>query len=228
MVLYLVWAILPWVSLGFFFSLSGFSYSGLVTFSFVLLLLAAVWAVLPAFTDLKLGFPRGWITVGLAGLAVVLTLIAWINSLNDAGFSIWPLLALLTAVAVTVFAVLGVLPELRNRPTLPGALGGAAQWANQPGPGLGQQFGGQGGPGGRPGPQQGQPGPAQGAPYGGQQQYAPPPPPPPAGHGLTPPPPPPSYGGSSAPGGGSSAPAGGASASGHGTAEGEPRPGSPG
>ncbi len=33
----------------------------------MLFLLATVWALLPAFLDLKLGFPRGWVTVGLAG-----------------------------------------------------------------------------------------------------------------------------------------------------------------
>lgn len=188
-VLYLIAAVLPWVSFDFgdafgvdvpgdSVTVSGFSYSGLVSFSFVLLLLAAAWAVLPAFTDLKLGFPRGWITVGLAALALLLTLFAWIASLGDSGFEIAPLLGLLITAAVTLFAFLGLLPELRNRPGLPGGLAGAAQWANQQAPQFGaQQPGGQPAP---PAPPYGQPG----------QQYAPPPPA--AGN--------PPYGGPQAPG----------------------------
>ena len=47
--------------------------------------------------------------------------------------------ASLTATAILVFAVLALLPELRNQPALPGGLANAAQWANQPAPG--QQYG---------------------------------------------------------------------------------------
>jgi hypothetical protein len=149
-VLYLIAAVLPWVSIdygdafgidvpGDTVTISGFSYSGLVSFSFVLFLLAAAWAFLPAFTDVKLGFPRAWVTVGLAALGLLLTLFAWIASLGDSGFEIAPLLGLLVAVAITLFALLGLLPELRNRPALPGGLANAAQWANQQAPGFGAQ-----------------------------------------------------------------------------------------
>jgi hypothetical protein len=138
--LYLILAFLPWFVVGedfFSISLSGFD-SGNVTTAFVLLLLATAWALLPAFVDLKLGFPRSWGTVGLAGLAWLLTLFAWIASF-DGDFSIWALLGFLTATAILVFAVLALLPELRNRPALPGGLEDAAQWANQPAPDFGQQ-----------------------------------------------------------------------------------------
>jgi hypothetical protein len=179
--LYLVLAVLPWVDFGDYFgvdipgdSINGFEFSGLVTFSLLLFVLATVWTVLPAVTRVDLGFPRGWVTVGLTGLALLLTLFAWIRSLSY-GFEIWPLLALLTAAAITVFAVLALLPELRNRPALPGGLADAAQWANQPAPGQQGPSYGQ--------PPYGQP-PYGQQPYGQQpygqppQQYAPPPPPP--------------------------------------------------
>ena len=61
---FLILAALPWYDFGsdvfgFSASLNGFS-SGLVSSAFVLFLLATVWALLPAFFELKLGFPRGW------------------------------------------------------------------------------------------------------------------------------------------------------------------------
>ena len=176
--------------------------------AFFLFVLATVWALLPAFTDLKLGFPRSWITVALAALGWVLTLFAWLDTF-DVDFSVFGLLGFLTATAILVFAVLALLPELRSKPALSGGLANAAQWANQPAPG--QQYG-QGAPG--------QPAP----PYGQQQQYAPPPPPsgPPPSYGSSaggpptgaPPAPgdhpapgsPPPHGGSSASGEGSSSP----------------------
>lgn len=135
--LYLVLALFPWWDYGdeYFgvFTLSGFEGSGSVSSAFVLFLLASAWAVLPAFTDLRLGFPRAWVTVGLAALGLLLTLVAWIQTF-DAGFSVWATLGLLTAAAILVFAFFTLLPSLRNRPGLPGALAGAAQWANQPAP----------------------------------------------------------------------------------------------
>lgn len=142
-VAYLVLAILPWVSFGsdyYFYSgsVSGFGFSGLVTFSFVLFLLATAWAALPAFYDVKVGFPRGWITFGLAALGALLTLIAWINTLSW-GFSIWALLGFIVALVIAGFAFLTLLPELKNRPALPGGLANAAQWANQQAPGFGAQ-----------------------------------------------------------------------------------------
>ncbi|SFO95949.1 hypothetical protein SAMN05660464_1719 [Geodermatophilus dictyosporus] len=187
--LYLVLALLPWVTYssddfgipGFdvpavSYSFTGFDVSGLVPSSFVLLLLAAVWALLPAVVDLRLGFPRSWVTVGLAGLATLLTLVAWFQAL-ELGFSLVGSLALLVAAAVTVFAVLRLLPELRDRPTLPGGPAAAAQWAGRRAP----EFGPSGHPGvgqstgsgrtpGQPWAQQpyGQPG--YGSPYA-QQPY---------------------------------------------------------
>jgi hypothetical protein len=193
--LYLILAILPWVDFGDYFgvnvpgdSFSGFKFSSLVTFSLLLFLLATAWAALPAVTQFDPGFPRGWVTVGLTGLGFLLTLFAWIRALSY-GFQIWPLLALITAAAITVFAVLALLPELRNRPALPGGLANAAQWANQQAPEFGQQ---QGTSGLHPAPPQ--PG------YGSAppQQYAPPAPhtapaPHAGGHHAAPPPPPQQY-----------------------------------
>jgi hypothetical protein len=116
-----------------------------VTSAFVLLLLATAWAVLPAFTDLRLGFPRSWITVGLAGLAWLLTLFAWIESF-DGEFSVWALLGFLTATAILAFAVLSLVPELRNRTTPPSGPADAAPWATQPSHSGGQQAQHQPGP----------------------------------------------------------------------------------
>ncbi len=129
--LYLVLSLLPWVSFDdafFGFSVSGWNWSGLVPFSFFLLLLASVWALLPAVTDLRAGFPRSYVTVGLSGLALLLTLIAWIRTFSF-DFSVVGMLATLVAAAVTVFAVLRLLHETGHQ--VPGALAGAAQWADQ-------------------------------------------------------------------------------------------------
>ena len=109
--LYLILSFFPWYSFGqdfFGFSLSGWT-AGNVKTAFFLFLLASVWALLPAFTDLKLGFPRSWITVGLAALGFVLTLFAWIDTF-DVDFSFWALLGMLTAAAILAFAVLALLP----------------------------------------------------------------------------------------------------------------------
>ncbi|MGY1602656.1 hypothetical protein [Geodermatophilus sp. SYSU D00815] len=222
--LFLVLALFPWWDYGDIYftdvSFSGFS-SGLVSSAFVLFLLAAVWAVLPAFYEVKLGFPRGWITVGLAALATLLVLFAWIDTF-EAGFSIFPLLGFLVSLAILLFAFLALLPELKNRPALPGNLAGAAQWANQQAPNLPGQFGGAP-QGGAPAQQYGQPAPPPS--YGQAQQpaYGPPPshtgpvPGGPASGPGTPPPPP--YGGPGGPQG-----SGGSTASGSGPAQG---PGGP-
>jgi hypothetical protein len=185
--LFLVLALLPWQSYGdelFGISYSGFSSSGAVSSAFVMFLLATAWALLPAFYDVKLSFPRAWITVGLAALGFLLTLVGWIASF-DAGFSIWALLGLLAAAAILLFSLLGLLPELRNRPALPGALAGAAQWANQPpsSPTTGGQPGVQ-----HAGPQH--PGPQYAGPQHAAPQYGGPPPAGPYGQGAPPPPPP--------------------------------------
>jgi hypothetical protein len=131
-----------------------------VKIAFFLFLLATVWAVLPAFAEVKVGFPRSWITVGLAAGGLLFTLLAWFDTFDEfLDFSFVALLGVITALAIVLFAVLSLLPELRNRPALPGALGGAAQWANRSASGPGQA-----------GPTQGQQGPP-----------PPPPPAPPAG-----------------------------------------------
>ncbi|PZA18908.1 hypothetical protein, partial [Modestobacter versicolor] len=146
--LYLVFMVIPWFSvegfdLGSGYSIPGVSVngfdSGTLTFAFVLLLLASAWALLPAFADVAVPFPRSFLTAGLAGLAFVLTLIEWLSTF-DAGFTLMGLLTFLSSVAILVFAVLRLLPELRSSGTMPGRLSGAAQWANQSAP----QFGGGG------------------------------------------------------------------------------------
>ncbi|MGY1772270.1 hypothetical protein [Blastococcus sp. SYSU D00813] len=140
--LYLVFAIIPWYSEDFGFgasvSVNGFDL-GTITTAFILFLLAGVWALVPAVTDLKLPFPRSFVTVGLAALGLLLTLIGWIDSFDLPDFSFFALLTFLTALAITAFAVLGLLPELKNRPGLPGGLANAAQWANQQAPAFGTQ-----------------------------------------------------------------------------------------
>ena len=174
--LFFILAFLPWFSIDdeFFgeFSVTGFGFDS-VTAAFVLLLLATAWALLPAFVELELGFPRSWITVGLTAVAWLLTLFAWIDSF-EGDFSVWALLGFLTATAILLVAVLGLVPELRNRPALPSRLATAAQWVNQPAPDFGQQQGG---------PAQQQPGPDDLPPP--QPYAAPPPPPPPSQRGST-------------------------------------------
>ena len=185
-VLYLIFGLLTWLSLGSIFGLtipgsdiSGFSFDSNVGFAFVLFLLATAWAILPAFYALEVGFPRSYVTVGLAALGLLLTLFAWIHSLRFE-FKIVPLLALLTAVGIAVFAVFTLLPELRDRLALPGGLAKAGQWANQRGPEFGRQPGSAAA--------------SSAPPAGPPQQYAPPP------QQYTPPPaPPPPAGGPAAP-----------------------------
>ena len=213
--LYLILSFFTWYDLGaeeflgVDFNVSGWAGSGSVKTAFFLFLLASVWALLPAFTDLKLGFPRSWVTVGLAALGFVLTLVAWIDTFQW-NFSIWALLGMLTATAILLFSLMALLPELRNRPALPGGLANAAQWANRPAPEFGQQPGQPGRPGAQAG--YGQPAP----PYGQPPHQGAPPPPPPAPGG------PPSYG--PPPGGPSGPPPGAPPAAGGSTATGEGSP----
>jgi hypothetical protein len=202
-IVYLILAALPWYdyddAFGFSYSFNGFT-SGLVSSAFVLFLLATVWALLPAFTDFKIGFPRGWVTVGLAALGFLLTLFAWFDTFS-VGFSIFPLLAVIVAAAIVLFAFLSLLPELRNKPALPGGLANAAQWANQQAPAPSQQYGQQSPAGQHTGPQhtgQQHTGPQQtGQPHAapqqqyGQPQYGQPMPPQQPGQYNPPPPPPP-------------------------------------
>ena len=133
--LFLVLALLPWQSYGdefFGISYSGFSSSGAVSSAFVMFLLATAWALLPAFYDVKLSFPRAWITVGLAALGFLLTLVGWIASF-DAGFSIWALLGLLAAAAILLFSLLA---SAARTPQPSGAAGraGRCRAVGQPAP----------------------------------------------------------------------------------------------
>jgi len=209
--LYLILSFFTWYAIrDVGLSFSGWT-SGQVKMAFFLFLLASVWALLPAFTDLRLGFPRSWITVALAALGWLLTLVAWIDSLRSYfgfsyDFSIWALLGMVVATALLVFSVLTLLPELRTRPGLPGGLASAAQWANQPAP----EFGPRGAQ--RPAGQQVPPQPYGQPPQQPGQQFAPPPPPaprgtpsygPPAGDPAGPPYAPPEPGGATASGEGS-------------------------
>ncbi|SEO68787.1 hypothetical protein [Trujillonella endophytica] len=134
----------------------------LSTLAALCLVAAAVWALLPAVTQVAVPFPRAYVTVALTALATIFTLILWIDA-QDWEFSFIGLIALLVALAATAFAVLRLLPELKNRPGLPGGLANATQWANQQAPAFG--------PGQAPGQQYGQqppPPPAQpGHPTGG-------------------------------------------------------------
>jgi hypothetical protein len=125
--LFLVLSFFTWYDFGDDFfgidvSISGWT-DGQVKFAFFLFLLASVWVLLPAVTHIELGFPRSLVTVGLAALGFLLTLFAWFDTF-DFDFSIFALLGTLTAAAILGFAVLSLLPELRNRPGQPGAVGG--------------------------------------------------------------------------------------------------------
>ena len=135
--------------------------------------------------------------MGLAALGFLLTLFAWIDTFN-AGFSIWALLGTVVALAIALVAVLTLLPELRNRPALPGGLANAAQWANQQAPEFGRQQGQSGPAYGPPGTPPPGPPPTAPPPYAPPQyappQYAPPPP-------AAPPPPPPAGAAGATPGG---------------------------
>jgi hypothetical protein len=120
---FLLFAALPWFTFDFGFgfseSVNGFDF-GLVTTAAVLLVLATVWSLLPAVVDLGLPFPRGFVTVGLTSLALLLTLAEWLSSF-EGGFSLFALLTFLTAAAAVVVAVLSLLRQPRSRQaTTPG------------------------------------------------------------------------------------------------------------
>ncbi|CCG05042.1 hypothetical protein [Blastococcus saxobsidens] len=171
-VLFLLFGLLPWWRFGdatFGVTFSGFD-DGMVVSAFVLFLLAAGWALLPGFVRTSLTFPRSSVTVTLAGLGLVLTLFAWLDTLRYA-FSFWALLAFLTAVAITVVPALALRRELRDRPARPAPPQPGAYW---PAPGQPHPPG--------PGPLPPQAHPGQPGPAGGQHGYPPPwqaPPPPP-------------------------------------------------
>ncbi|MGR6966004.1 hypothetical protein ACU610_16200 [Geodermatophilus sp. URMC 61] len=127
---FLLFAGLPWFTFDFGFgfseSINGFDFS-LVTTAAVLLVLAALWSLLPAVVDLDLPFPRGSVTVGLTSLALLLTLAEWLSTF-EGGFSPVALLAFLAAAAAVVVAVLTLLRQPRTRPATPP---GGTPWPTQ-------------------------------------------------------------------------------------------------
>ncbi|WP_222269180.1 hypothetical protein [Modestobacter marinus] len=126
-VLYVVCLSVPWFrydgyDLGFgyrsaSYSVNGFV-SGLLTVAAVLVVAAGVWALLPALADVRVPFPRATLTVGLAALTFLLTVVEWLTTF-DVGFTLAGLLAVLTSATVVSLAVLRVLPDLRVGPALP-------------------------------------------------------------------------------------------------------------
>ena len=86
--------------------------SGLLVTALVLLVLASCWALLPAVADTRTPFPRGLVTAGLAALALLLTLLEWLTTL-DIGVSVPGLLAVLTVAAVFAVAVRALVPQAR-------------------------------------------------------------------------------------------------------------------
>jgi hypothetical protein len=129
---FLLFAALPWFTFDFGFgfseSINGFDF-GLVTTAAALLVLAAVWSLLPAVVELGLPFPRGFVTVGLTSLALLLTLAEWLSSF-EGGFSLFALLTFLTAAAAVVVAVLTLLRQPRSR--LSSSPGGTPWPSQQP------------------------------------------------------------------------------------------------
>ena len=115
-VLYVALGFLPWASVTFDVlgrvSASGYRLSVLVPVAAVLLVAAAAWVLLPALRRLPVPFPRAAVTLGLAALAFLLTLVTWLRS-SDYGFEPVPLLALLVTLAVAAAAARSLLPELR-------------------------------------------------------------------------------------------------------------------
>lgn len=159
--------------------------TGPAVLAWLLVLAAAVWVLLPAFTTVRVPVPRTAVTVGLTGAALLLFLITWVDALaladgpdDEVGFSVVAFLGLLTVLAAFVLAVLAFLPDYRARRS-----GGGQAPAGGPPPGgqqhFGQQFGQQQPYGQQPEPYQ-QPPPSY------PQQPAPPPPP--YGGPETPPP----------------------------------------
>jgi hypothetical protein len=145
--LYLVCALVAWYRVDAFdlgsgyrvpaVSVNGFD-SGMVVLAFVLLVLAAAWALLPAFADVRVPFPRAVLTVALAALAFLLTLFEWLSDL-DIGFSPMGFLTLMASLAVLAFAALRLVPPVGGGGAVPGGLAAAARWADRPAPRFGRR-----------------------------------------------------------------------------------------
>ena len=114
--LYLLLGLLPWAPVTYDvlgrISASGYGFSFLVPVAAVLLVAAAAWTLAPALGAPPVGFPRSTVTLGLAALAVLLTLVTWLRS-TDYGVEPVPLLALLVAVAVAAAAARSLRAEWR-------------------------------------------------------------------------------------------------------------------
>ncbi|RZU33128.1 hypothetical protein [Blastococcus saxobsidens] len=155
--LFLLLGLLPWWRFGddtFGVTFSGFD-DGKVVSAAVLFVLAAIWALLPGFVKATVSFPRSSLTVGLAALGLVLTLFAWLDTLQY-DFSSWALLGFLTALALTAVAVLTLRREMRERPPRPSAATAGPYWGGPPGAGQAYPYGYHGPPAGPQYPQ-GQP-----------------------------------------------------------------------
>jgi hypothetical protein len=139
--LYLIFMLIPWFSIDGFdlgsgyripaISVNGFD-SGVLTVAFLLLLVASAWTLLPAFADVPVPFPRAVITLVLAALAAVLTLVEWLTTL-DIGFTLMGLLTLLSSIGVLAVTALRLLPELRDGRSLPGGPAGHEDAGPPPG-----------------------------------------------------------------------------------------------
>lgn len=120
--LYLLLGFLPWASVTYEvlgrIRASGYGFSFLVPVAAALLVAAAGWALAPALGAPPVGFPRSAVTLGLAALAVLLTLVTWLRS-TDYGFEPVPLLALLLTGAVAAAAARSLLQEWRVAPSSP-------------------------------------------------------------------------------------------------------------
>jgi hypothetical protein len=139
--LYVLLGFLPWASVTYDvlgrISASGYGFSFLVPVAAVLLAAAAAWTLASAFGAPPVGFPRSAVTLGLAALAVLLTLVTWLRS-TDYGVEPVPLLALLLSVAVAASAARSLRPEWDAPPSSPVAPSSAVEEAVPGGPPAGQ------------------------------------------------------------------------------------------
>lgn len=118
--LYVLLGFLPWASVTYDVlgrvSASGYGFSFLVPGAAVLLAAAAGWTLAPALGAPPVGFPRSTVTLALAALAALLTMVTWLRS-TDYGVEPVPLLALLLTVAVAASAARSLHAEWRAAST---------------------------------------------------------------------------------------------------------------